>query len=285
MSQSSFLGNVLNSLFKPKASQPAFTAAEVKDRLRLTFPVPTMPPASIHWQHSLHLHQLANLPANALSGPVQEDKAEAYQYLNKIVSLETSSLDSYDLRNLYGLNHDLEQLLDHDCWNSMALSQPCRTVRIISIRDFNRTLESAIGNDATIELLSTAWEPDKHYANCTQGTGCKLLAALVYARRREVPVMRPVTLSQTQVNALPVQELHKHYHTLAMPDTAWTDPVFMNYLVSHKTPYVRLGLPLGQQQLQIILLPRNNPHSDTFGTGLLKAGAHELSSFLLKLSR
>lgn len=284
MSQSSVLGNLLNSVFKRKTEQPDFTAGDVVRTLRLDFPSVALPTPSIHWKHTLTLQQLANLPSNALSGPVQEDKAAAYRFLSRIVSIEQRELRSFDLRDLYGLNHDQEQLLAQDTWEAMAQTEQCRHVRIISIRDFNRALSTAIGKNQTVELFNTAWAAKQIYW-AHPHNACELVSALVYARRRELPLHLPARLHTYQVSTEAVAELQKNYHSLVMPKAAWTDPNFMDYLVNHKVPYVRLSMPLGKQALQTIVLARNTPHANVFGNGLLKAGAQEISSLLLTLGQ
>lgn len=281
MSQSSVFGNLLNSIFKRKTAQQPLIADEVARALRLEYPLLAPPVPSIHWNHTLNLKQLANLPTNALYGPVQQDKAEAHGYLSKIASIEVQSISAFDMRGLYGLNHEHNSLLLHDSWESMAQAAECRHIRIISMRDFNRVLSIAIGKSQSVDLLSTAWEADKFYWADPQNSA-ELIAALVYARRRELPVNLPVRLHRIRTNAASIRELKKHYHTLCMPTAAWTDPVFMNYLVAHKVPYARLPLSLGRLSIQTILLPRSHPRADTFGNGLLLAGARELSDFLLR---
>lgn len=281
MSQSSSLSNLFHSLFKRKSSQPAFSAEDVARKLRLEFPCISIPEPSIHWSHCLHLQQLANLPTNALYGPVQEDKAEAYRFLSKIVSIDMQTISSFDMRGLFGLNHQLDPLLAYDSWEAMAQAPQCRHIRLISIRDFNRTLSAAIGKSQNIDLLSTAWHADKVYWADTQNSA-ELITALVYARRRGLAINLPAHLYRISSHPAAIKELKKHYHTLGMPIAAWTDPVFMHYLMAHKIPYVRLPLSLGKHSVQTILLPRSSPNANTFGNGLLLAGAQELADFLLK---
>lgn len=281
MSQSSILGNLLSSLFKRKTSQPPLRADEIMRTLHLDFPRIAPPQPSIHWSQCLHLQQLANLPSNALYGPVQEDKAEAYRFLSKTVSIDMQPVSSFDMRGLHGLNHENEALLSYDSWEAMAQSAQCRHIRIISIRDFNRALSVAIGKNQNVDLLSTAWEADKVYWADTQNTA-ELIAALVYARRRELPVNLPAHLYRIRTHPAAINDLKKHYHSLVMPVAAWNDPAFMNYLMTYRIPYVRLPISIGQLCAQTILLPRNNLNSNTFGTALLQAGAQDIADLLLQ---
>lgn len=281
MSQSSILGNLLSSIFGRNASQPVLRAGNILRALNLEYPAISLPEPSIHWCQTLHLHQLANLPTNALYGPVQEDKAEAYRFLSKTVSIEMQPIRSFDMRGLHGLNHENEALLAHDSWEAMAQSEQCRHVRIISMNDFNRTLAVAIGKNQNIDLLSTAWEASKVYWADTQNSA-ELIAALVYARRREVPVNLPVHLYRIRTHQAAIRELKKHYHSLVVPVAAWSDPVFMDYLTTYRIPYVHLPICLGRQSAQTILLPRNNINSNTFGAALQQAGARDIADFLLK---
>lgn len=277
------LGNLLNSVLKRKSAQPAFTAHQVVRELSLEFPQPTLPAPSIHWDHTVHLKQLANLPTNALAGPVQEDKAQAYRYLKQIVVAETQTLDSFDLREVYGLNHQQDKLYLYDSWEAMAQSPLCRQVRIISMRDYNRVLSAVISKQRPALLLSTAWNPDNVYWHSDHNCHA-LIAALVYARRRELAINMPALHQRTHIRTAAVKELQKHYHTLCMPAEAWSDPAFMDYLVTYKLPYVRFRLAFGELPMQVILLPRSHPDSNMFGSGLYKAGAYELTDFLLQLS-
>lgn len=277
------LGNLLNSVLKRKTAQPAFTANQVVRKLCLEFPRPALPAPSIHWERTVHLKQLANLATNALAGPVQEDKAGAYRFLKKIVAIETQTLDTFDLRELYGLNHQLDELYQYGSWEAMAQSPLCRQIRIISMRDYNRVLSAAVANHQPAQLFSTAWNPDYIYWDSTHNSSA-LIAALVYARRRELAINVPAQHHSLQIRTAAVNELQKHYHTLCMPNEAWNDPAFMDYLVGYKLPYVRFRLAFGEQPMQVIILPRNNPDSNMFGIGLCKAGAHELTEFLLQLA-
>lgn len=281
MSQSSILGNLLNSLFKRNVSPPALRADDVLHTLQLDYPCISLFEPSIHWSQTLHLQQLANLPSNALYGPVQEDKAEAYRFLSKTVSIEMQAIRSFDMRGLYGLNHENKALLAYDSWEAMAKSAQCRHIRIISMSDFKRALAGAVGKNQNIDLLSTAWEAGKVYWADTQNSA-ELIAALVYARRRELAVNLPVHLYRIRTHHAAIKELKKNYYSLALPTAAWNDPAFMDYLMTYRVPYVHLPICLGRLSAQTILLPRNNINSNAFGTALQQAGAQDIANFLLK---
>lgn len=284
MRQPSVLSKLLSSVFKRKAKGPrAYTAADVVQQLRIGFPQISIPPASIHWKHTPHLRQLVNLPGSSLSGPDQADKAEAHQLLKDIVQEEVELIDSYDLRVLHGLNHNQPELYQHSNWEGLAKAQVCRRIRIISMRDFNRTLDKLIPGQQRLPLLATAWAPEQYYWAGTQNT-CELACALVYARMRGLPLEYPVQLHRISLNRAALGRLHQQYRMLAIPEPAWNDADFMQFLVRYKTPYARLSFHFGEQQLEALLLPRKHELANTLGSGLSQAGACNLIDVLTKLA-
>src|SRR5690606_23667381 len=113
---------------------------ERASRLRLPFsPLPTTRD-SIFWQEGPPLHRLVDLPRGALSGPVQEDKAQAHAVLVKVVDMQEQELNAFDLRLIEGINGNAPISAFFTDFESYAASEYCRQVRIISYKDFVRTI-------------------------------------------------------------------------------------------------------------------------------------------------
>lgn len=74
----------LKALFKKAdhaGTAVAFTPEQIAQNVDLPFARLQARPLTIGWQNNLNLQQLHNLPRDALSGPVQDDKVEAYAAL------------------------------------------------------------------------------------------------------------------------------------------------------------------------------------------------------------
>lgn len=261
-----------------------FSLEQLSNSLQLRFPELSIPKPRLHWQQCSHLGQLVNLPSNALYGPVQEDKANAWQLLKNLIEEQRINMHAFDLRELYGLNHQTPELLALNSWEDMARSQPCRNIRIISMRDYQRALARATHHEQGAHLLTTRW-----FGNCyywaRQQDSCDFIACLVYARRRGLPMIMPVQIRRIQVNETAAQQLQQHYHMLALHPHAWADTSFMHYLATYKIPYARLPLTQANDGLDALLLPRDSALADAFGQGLRAAGAPDLCQFLLDLNQ
>lgn len=266
-------------------SKLTFSAEQVVQRVRLDFPTLALPQPSIHWKENFHLRQLIDLPSNALSGPVQKDKAEAHLFLKRLVTQEKLVIDNFDLRQLYGINHNLPQLHAYSTFADLAAHETCRSIRIIGMRDFQRVADTAlaaVNNQNAVQLYGTAWFDNQYFWSSEQHT-CALVCAIVYAHRRELPFTCRAMISRATLNAQALMAIQENYHMLAVPPESWTDNAFMNYLVNHKVPYARLVLSEGLMPVEVILLPISNLLSDTFGQGLRLAGATDVCAFLSTL--
>lgn len=261
-----------------------FSQEELCNSLQLRFPQLEAPEPKLHWQQSMHLRQLVNLPSNALYGPVQEDKANAWQLLKNLIEEQSISMNALDLRELYGLNHQSPELLACTSWEDMARSQACRNIRIISMRDYERAMAKATDHQQGAHLLTTRWFNSSYYWAREQDS-CDFIASLVYARRRGLPMVMPVQIHLVQVNEAAAKLLQQSYHMLGLHPTAWADTSFMHYLATYKIPYARLPLVHGSNGLDAILLPRNSALADAFGQGLRATGAPDLCEFLLRLNQ
>lgn len=267
------------------AKKGAFTAQQVGNSVQLDFPQLELPPTSIHWQQNLNLQHLLNLPRKALSGPVQEDKAEAHHYLKNIVQSESYLLNRFDLRDIYGINLGITPIFTHTSLEELSSSDMCRSIRLISMRDFEGLMERIMPAEQKkqpVQLLTASWlglnyfwEPDQQMLD--------FVCAVVYARRRGLPLQRPAQVTRITLNKAALLNLQKHYHVLAMPEDAWTENSFMQYLVNYRVPYARLAIARVPLPIEVLLLPRHCDLSNELGHGLHLAGARDAIVFLLQL--
>jgi hypothetical protein len=116
---------------------------ERASQLRLPFTALPQRRESICWQDGLQLHRLLDLPRSALSGPVQEDKAQAHAMLVRIVEIQEQQLTSFDLRMIDGLSACSTEQAQHTSFETLASDESCRQVRIISYKDFVKTISLA----------------------------------------------------------------------------------------------------------------------------------------------
>jgi len=117
---------------------------ERASQLRLPFSPLPQPRESICWQDGLQLYRLIDLPRSALSGPVQEDKAQAHAALIRIIELEERQLSSFDLRMIDGLSGGSAEHAHYTSFEEFSTSEACRHVRIISYKDFVKTISLAL---------------------------------------------------------------------------------------------------------------------------------------------
>src|SRR5690606_33173116 len=93
------------------------------------------PAESIWWAAGPPLQRLVDLPRDALSGPVQEDKAAARGVLMAVVEREQRSLENFDLRLIDGLCSPPPSLDDRlASFEELAASPLGRCARIISYK-------------------------------------------------------------------------------------------------------------------------------------------------------
>ena len=69
---------------------------------------------------------------------------------------------------------------------------------------------------------------------------------------------------------------------LAMPPQSWSDPHFMDLLLTG-LPYARLSLLRDPGAPEFLLLPKRNPDSAALGEGLRLAGAPDVVAYLRQL--
>lgn len=254
----------------------------------LRLPFQPLPPVqeSIWWQADPPLHRLVELPRDALSGPVQEDKADARAVLMRLVEREQRSLDGIDLRQVDGLVGKDPQAPQRDGLEAYSVTPACRTVRIISYKDFVRTLGQAVAEfpeAGRLRLRRAGWRGERLFWAGEPQHLPTFAAAVTYARRRGLEVVLPAELTSYRLSESGLADLRRRYHVLAMPAQAWSDPVLMGLLLDQGMPYARLALLRRNGAPEFLLLPRRHPAANALGEGLYQAGAPDMTGFLAGL--
>ncbi|AYC33484.1 hypothetical protein D3880_14445 [Pseudomonas cavernae] len=249
--------------------------------LRLPFqPLPAIQ-SSIWWQAGPPLQRLVKLPRSALSGPVQDDKADAHALLVGVVAQERQQLDNFDLRLIDGLDH--AGATDHHISLEQFCATPaCRNVRIISYKDFVKTISQALPRylaGERIHLRAASWLGQRWFWAGERQIEA-LAGAIVYARRRGLEISLPADITRYRLSASGLDALQARYHVLAMPVQAWSAPDFMSLLLDNGLPYARLSLLHTPGAPEILLLPRQNAEAMALGEGLSRAGAADVVAYL-----
>lgn len=253
--------------------------------LRLPFsPMPQVRD-SIYWQDGPQLERLIDLPRSALSGPVQEDKAQAHAMLVRVIDTQQQQLTSLDLRLIDGLSTCNPEQANHTSFEAFAASEPCRQVRIISYKDFVKSISQALPRflaGERINLRQASWRGERVFWAGEQHSEA-FACAIAYARRRELEVNLPAELSHYRLSEQGLNDLQQHYHVLAMPNVAWSDPAFMALLLDNGLPYARLALLGGPNAAEFLLLPKHSSEANALGEGLRLAGAPDVVAYLKQL--
>jgi hypothetical protein len=254
--------------------------------LRLPFtPLPASRD-SICWQEGPPLQRLVDLPRGALSGPVQEDKAQAHAVLIQVVELQQRQLDSLDLRLIDGLSDCDPERVRCSRFEDYATSELCRRVRIISYKDFVRTLSQALPRFLAGERLAlreASWRGQRLFWAGEQHSEA-FACAIAYARRRELDITLPADLCSYRLSRDGLAQLQQRYHVLAMPAAAWSDPAFMGLLLDSGLPYARLSLLRSPGAPEFLLLPKHSAEACALGEGLRLAGAPDVVDYLQGLA-
>lgn len=253
-------------------------------RLRLPFtPLPEVLD-SIWWQDGPPLQRLADLPRGALSGPVQEDKAAAHQALRGLVLVNERRISEFDLRWVDGLSGTPEHDARFIRFEDYAASPACRSIRLISYKDFSRALAQALPHHASGEILylrQANWR-DERYFWCGEQVPQAFACAVAYARRRGLTVQMPAVLTEYRLQRAGLDQLDAAYHVLAMPAAAWSDARFMRLLLTGM-PYARLHLLRDSGGPEFLLLPREQADANALGEGLRQAGAADVCAWLREM--
>lgn len=262
---------------------------QLRDRaaaLRLPFQPPPPVPASIWWRSGPQLQRLVDLPRSALSGPVQDDKADARDLLLRLVEIERYRLDNIDLRRVDGLNGSQHEA-PHAHFEEYTATPACRGVRIISYKDFLKAISQALPRflaGEQIQLLEADWFGERLFWAGEQHQEA-FASAIVYARLRGLETSLPAQVTRYRLSRTGLSALDQRYHVLAMPEQAWGDPAFMSLLLDGGLPYARLPLLRSDSAPEILLLPREHAEANALGEGLRLAGAPDVCAYLKGLQR
>jgi hypothetical protein len=256
--------------------------------LRLPFKALPVPVQSIWWQAGPPLHRLVDLPRDALSGPVQEDKAAARAVLMGVVERELIHLDDFDLRLIDGLCSpppSLDSTLAS--FEELATCPLGRCARIISYKDFLKTISHAMPRflaAEAVELRQASWYGERMFWAGEQH-GEEFACAIAYARLRGLEVTLPAELARYRFSTKGLTELRRLYHMTAMPVQAWSEPSFMSLLLDNRLPYARLSLLRYPNAPEFLLLPKDSPEANALGEGLRRAGAPDVIAYLEALQQ
>lgn len=267
------------------AGRSSRNVLEQASQLRLPFQPLPAPQDSIWWQAGAPLQRLADLPRSALSGPVQEDKANAHAVLIRLVQLQQEHQDSFDLRQINGLSCSTGDLPHFASLEEYAASPACRGIRIISYKDFLKTINLALPRflaGEPISLYRADWLGERWFWNGEQQQQA-FSCAIAYARVRGLEITLPADISHYRINPDGLHQLQQRYHVLAMPAQAWSDPTFMRLLLDDGLPYSRLALLRTPGAHEFLLLPKDHLAANALGEGLRLAGAADVVAHLQQL--
>jgi len=258
---------------------------EHASQIRLPFAPLSEPAPSIFWHDGPCLQRFVDLPRGALSGPIQEDKARARAALTRLVREEVSSYPSLDLRQVDGLGGQSTDGKIYPTFEAFAATPACRQLRVISYKDFVRTITAALPDFQTntpIELRQASWLGERTYwsgEHHAEAFAC----AIAYARLRGLEVSLPCELTDYRLDAGGLQALDNEYHAVTMPAQAWNDREFMGLLLDTKVPYARLTLLRNVNNSELLLLDKREPAANALGEGLKYAGAPDMVRYLRDL--
>ncbi|MFG3451646.1 DUF6685 family protein [Stutzerimonas stutzeri] len=258
---------------------------EHASQIRLPFAPLSEPEASIFWHDGPCLQRFVDLPRSALSGPIQEDKARARAALTRLVRQEQSTHAALDLRQIDGLGGQSADGRTYPTFEAFAATPACRQLRVISYKDFVRTLSIALPDYqalAPIELRQASWLGERIYwsgEHHAEAFAC----AIAYARLRGLDVNLPCELIDYRLDTSGLHALDNDYHAVTMPAQAWNNRVFMSLLLDAKIPYARLTLLRNADNSELLLLEKRQPAANALGEGLKLAGAPDMVRYLRDL--
>lgn len=258
---------------------------EHASQIRLPFSPLSEPAPSIYWHDGPCLQRFVDLPRSALSGPIQEDKARARAALTRLVRQEQIAHAALDLRQIDGLGGQSADGAAYPTFESFAATPACRQLRVISYKDFVRTISSALPGfqtQAPIDVRQASWLGERLYwsgEHHAEAFAC----AIAYARLRGLEVSLPCVLTDYRLDAAGLQALDNDYHAVTMPAQAWSDKEFMGLLLEAKTPYARLTLLRNANNSELLLLDKRQPTANALGEGLKLAGAPDMVQYLRAL--
>ncbi|NQD91429.1 hypothetical protein HP532_02040 [Pseudomonas sp. CrR25] len=254
--------------------------------LRLPFSSLPVPRDSICWLEGPQLHRLVELPRSALSGPVQEDKAQAHAMLIRLVEQHQQSLATFDLRQIDGLSNCPPEHTHFTHFEAYAASERCRQVRIISYKDFIKTISLPLPRflaGERVAVRQASWRGARLFWGGEQHNEA-FACAVAYARRRGLEINLPAELTHYRLSLDGLAQLQRSYHVQAMPGAAWSDPAFMSLLLDSGLPYARLSLLRDPGAAEFLLLPKDSAEATALGEGLRLAGAPDVVAYLQALA-
>ena len=255
---------------------------EHASQIRLPFSPLSEPAPSIYWHDGPCLQRFVDLPRSALSGPIQEDKAKARAALTRLVRQEQSAHAALDLRQIDGLGGQSADRAAYPTFEAFAATPACRQLRVISYKDFVRTISLALPSfhsQAPIDVRQASWLGERLYwsgEHHAEAFAC----AIAYARLRGLEVSLPCDLTDYRLDAAGLQALDSEYHAVTMPAQAWSDREFMGLLLEAKIPYARLTLLRNADNSELLLLDKRQPTANALGEGLKLAGAPDMVRYL-----
>ncbi len=278
-----FIRKLTSSLFRPDHSA---VLKELHHFPCLNSPIFSAAPLfnQVFFNRNLPLATFYALPSNALSGPVQQDKAKAHAYLKDLIQVEVLPLERFSICQINGLRTTpyVEQPVT-DFAQLLATSE-LPNAGIISFSDFKNTLSQALPNleqAPSINLTQASWLKGRAFWETNSSEKAHALAsALQYAQLRQIDWDLPALLTRYTVIESALLALKHNYHALIIPEALWLNSEFMHVLVSNKLPYVRFNFLNKLKGIELLLLPKNTKLAKTLGYQLIKQGALELTQLL-----
>jgi hypothetical protein len=249
-------------------------------KLRLRFPSLDHCSSSIAWASGAPWERLAELPSDALAGPVQEDKAAARAALVRAVVLKSRPALQIDLKDVQGVMTDDAILGGFTDFEDYLAKRSTRTVRIISYTDFQKALALALPRlDQTLEAKYANWRGDGYFLSGANNIEA-LASAVVYARYRNLDVTLTTDATCYSLSNAGLRNLSARYYVLAFAPESWSNPDLLSVLVESGLPYARLSAMSRTDSTEYLLLPKAHPEAAALGEGLLLSGAADLAAHL-----
>jgi len=278
---SSFVKSLFNKLGFKKTNNQALTElsaneAPIKPKVfDIEFTTPKINPNSIWWQNAPKIHALAHLQRGSLSGPIQEIKTNVRDMLIKLFVVEKIS-QKVALKNITGLCGNIVGDAECSSMETLAVSEHCKKIHIISNLDFQKKLDRIIPKNH-IELVSAEWL-NPHYFWQSKKNNLDFACVVAYARKRQIALELDANIKHYYVSRRGLAALQTNYFVLAMNDAAWRNPKLMSILFEQELPYVRLPL-----LFDALILPKKDSSSYKLGRDLLASNAIDIITLLKNL--
>lgn len=233
------------------------------------------------------IQRLIQLPSNGLSGPVQQDKEQAYNYLKNIVTTTIIENPQFNIAAFDGINCP-PVIPEHvNSLQDFSKSFYCRDARILSYKDFEAALKLCFVDKYTpITVEQVGWLNDSYFWNARPNASlAHFVCAQNYAHLRKLDTTVPVVIQQHSINSVALSQLKASYHIMSMPHETWSHPAFMSFLIKCELPYARLAISRAPYPyIEWLLLPRNHSQSNLLAESLLEAGAPDVMTYLQNFS-